>query len=122
MVSTQTADFAALADRLAEATDAQMWTVKASADRARSSTEAILAAAATVRADEPAAEDFLDACGRALCAAGVFDRVMVSRVEGSTWTPLNLYRRTSTGRVATEIVSGPGHVVEGVMQITWRPR
>ncbi|MBI3213627.1 MAG: LuxR family transcriptional regulator [Mycobacterium sp.] len=105
MVTSGTADFAALADRLMGATEAQTSTMRAPGERIGDGIVAVLEAVDALRRDEPAAGDVLAACGRALCAAAIFDRVMVSRVDGSIWSPRIVYRITTDGRVVTETVS-----------------
>ena len=45
----------------------------------------------------------LDLAPRALCQTSIFDRVLVSRVRGSTWSPQALYTRDDAGRVVLEI-------------------
>ncbi len=47
--------------------------------------------------------EVLDTAGRELCAAQIFDRVIVSRVGNSMWFPLTLYRTDERGAVTTEI-------------------
>lgn len=105
---TGTLDFADLADRLAAMGDQHAQTRLAAADQASRHLSALLDALVRVRdAADPAT--VLDRAGRELCAAAVFDRVMVSRVSGSTWFPTDIYTRCGDGRVVTEVdVEGAG--------------
>ena len=45
----------------------------------------------------------LEMAPRALCQTRIFDRVLVSRVRGSTWSPQALYTRDDAGQVVLEI-------------------
>lgn len=45
----------------------------------------------------------IELSARELCATGLFDRVMLSKVRGSTWLPQAMYRVDSRGRVTLEI-------------------
>jgi DNA-binding CsgD family transcriptional regulator len=45
----------------------------------------------------------LDLAPRALCQTQIFDRVLVSRVRGSTWSPQALYTHDDAGRVVLEL-------------------
>lgn len=55
---------------------------------------ALLEALARVRSAETP-EDVLGVAARELCAEGLFDRVLMSSVRGSTWCPEGLYRTES---------------------------
>lgn len=60
-------------------------------DQTSSALSALLQALTRVReAQRP--EDVLDLASRELCSAGLFDRVLMSSVRGSTWRPEILYR------------------------------
>ncbi|WP_147292276.1 LuxR C-terminal-related transcriptional regulator [Mycolicibacterium gilvum] len=96
------AGFAELADRLAEASAAQHRTLAASGDEAGRDLARILDALARVR-ENPRLADTLERAGRELVAAGVFGRVMVSRVRGSTWLPVVLYVSGEDGRVSVDL-------------------
>lgn len=63
---------------------------------------AILEALTRVRSERVPAS-VLDVAPRELCAAGIFKRVMVSRIEGSTWLPRELYARGPHDHVMLEI-------------------
>lgn len=49
------------------------------------------------------AQAVFDLAPQVLCQTGMFARVMVSRVAGSTWSPLALFGLTKAGRVILEI-------------------
>ncbi|MGE0218551.1 LuxR C-terminal-related transcriptional regulator [Mycolicibacterium sp.] len=63
---------------------------------------ALLDALTQVR-DTPDLSDLLDCAARELCGTGVFDRVMVSHVAGSTWSPVTLYVLTADRRVVVDV-------------------
>jgi DNA-binding CsgD family transcriptional regulator len=96
---------------LADASAARTQTMSASADRMSRDLTALLDALARVRQDAEL-PDVLDRAGRELCAAMIFDRVMVSRVSGSTWLPLALYAACDDGHLIE--IDEPGVGVEGL--------
>ena len=49
------------------------------------------------------ATQIYDLAPRLLCETGMFTRVMVSRVQGSTWSPLALFGRDEDGRATLQI-------------------
>ncbi|WP_273735344.1 LuxR C-terminal-related transcriptional regulator [Mycolicibacterium septicum] len=106
LVSPQMSDFADLADRLAAAADSRMGTTRALGQRISGDLTAMMDAVDRLRVHNPAPAQILEECGRALCAAAVFHRVMVSRVDGSTWSPQNCFAMTTDGRVVAEIGVG----------------
>ncbi|QRY48731.1 GAF domain-containing protein [Mycolicibacterium boenickei] len=74
---------------------------------------ALLASLATVRqAASPAAT--LDCAPRALATSAVFQRVMFSRVNGSTWLPEAVYGVDGERRVNVHIESHDGDRVDGL--------
>ncbi|ORA42331.1 hypothetical protein BST19_25330 [Mycobacterium bouchedurhonense] len=52
---------------------------------------------------QSSAQAVFDLAAKALCESGMFARVMVSRVVGSTWSPLAQFALTNTGRAILEI-------------------
>jgi len=64
---------------------------------------AVLGASARVRGMETA-RAVLDGASRELCAAGIFDRVMFSRVVGSVWIPQEYHLAGRDGRVRRYVV------------------
>lgn len=62
----------------------------------------MVAAQAQLRCQGSGAAVF-DTAPRALCQTRIFDRVLISRVRGSTWSPQALYARDAAGHVALEI-------------------
>lgn len=110
--SVGTLDFADLADRLAAMNDAHIPTRMASAEEASRNLRSLLEALARLRQSADLAT-VLGRAGRELCGAAVFDRVLVSRVSGSTWSPLTLYVRGADGRVSVD-VDEDGSGVEGL--------
>lgn len=52
---------------------------------------------------QTSAEAVFDLAPRALCSTGIFDRVMVSRVRGSMWSPQAFYTRDDAGRAVLEL-------------------
>jgi DNA-binding CsgD family transcriptional regulator len=103
--------FAELADQFAELSELRVRTAQESGDRLGSQLTVLMDALGRVRAETtPAA--VLSLAPRALCATGVFDRVLVSRVRGSTWLPEALYALGDTGDVMREIDGTSGGRVE----------
>ncbi len=94
-------DFAELADRLAAASDEHTRTMDAARTRSGQDLSALLDALSRLRHNEVV--DVLDCAGRELCQSAVFDRVMVSCVDGSTWSPLQLYVLGGDGRVVVDV-------------------
>ncbi|MCV7154898.1 LuxR C-terminal-related transcriptional regulator [Mycolicibacterium pyrenivorans] len=94
--------FAALADQLAGGSEDRARALTAANDRASRDLSAVLDALGRVRecSDEV---DTLDRAARELCGVELFDRVMVSRVSGSTWFPLALYAAAGDGRVSLDL-------------------
>ena len=85
-------------------------TAQESGDRLGSHLSVLLEALGRVRAETTPAS-VIDVAPRELCATGIFDRVMVSRVRGSTWLPQLLYAYNS-GAVTQEIDGDDGGPVE----------
>jgi DNA-binding CsgD family transcriptional regulator len=54
----------------------------------------------------------IDLAPRELCATRIFDRVLMSRVRGSTWLPHALYAVDDDGRVTLEIDGADGGPVD----------
>ena len=52
---------------------------------------------------QSSAQAVFDLAAKALCESGMFARVMVSRIAGSTWSPLAQFALTDTGRAILEI-------------------
>jgi DNA-binding CsgD family transcriptional regulator len=98
-------DFAELADRLAAASDEHTRTMDAARTRSGQDLSALLDALSRLRHDDLGADvvDVLDCAARELCQSAVFERVMVSRVDGSTWSPLQLYVLGGDGRVVVDV-------------------
>lgn len=90
-VGTGSADLGRLCDLLAELVAGQAAVYADLAQRPGRALAGILAALARLR-DEPLAAEVLDRAPAELCATGVFDRVLVSGVRGSVWTPRRLFR------------------------------
>lgn len=104
----ETLGFAELADRLAEVSTAQCRTRATSYDRASRDLTGLLDAVARVR-ENSELSGLLQRAGRELCGVAIFDRVMVSRVRGSTWFPELLYAVGTDGRVSVDVdESGAG--------------
>jgi DNA-binding CsgD family transcriptional regulator len=95
-----------LADRLAVMASDQARAAHAWAGQLSRDLSALLEVLARLREDRPGAGYLLDRSARELCGAGIFGRVMVSRVNGSTWLPGNLYTTTPGGRVVVDIDEG----------------
>jgi DNA-binding CsgD family transcriptional regulator len=96
------ADFAELADQLAEMSATTSLSAQQDGTRLEGALAAVLEALARIRQETvPAA--ILELAPRELCATRVFDRVMVSGIRGSTWFPQAMYAMDSVGRVALEI-------------------
>jgi DNA-binding CsgD family transcriptional regulator/putative methionine-R-sulfoxide reductase with GAF domain len=51
----------------------------------------------------PSVTEIFDQAPRLLCETGMFARVMVSRVQGSTWSPISLFCRNEQGRATLQI-------------------
>ena len=60
----------------------------------------------------PSADAVLERAPRELCAAGVFERVMISRVTGSTWSPTAVYGVNDQGQASLRIEGSPDEQVE----------
>lgn len=91
-----------LADELAEVSASRLKSVQQSSDSSAGALSAVLDALDRVRR-ETTTDAVLDAAPRQLCASGVFDRVMVSAVRGSRWSPQALYVRNDDGQVNLQI-------------------
>lgn len=107
----ETLDPAELATRLAAAGADYGRVVKDSALRASGDLGQLLDALARVRdvADEANGVDVLERAARELCATAIYDRVMVSQIDGSTWLPHGLYALGAGGRVVSDVdESGSG--------------
>lgn len=76
--------------RLRRTGAAQLQRLAVTGDRASVELSALLAALIRVR-DAGSPDAVLELAPRELCAAGVFERVLLSRVRGSTWLPDALY-------------------------------
>lgn len=110
-MSHATNGFAELADQFAAMSEAQLQTARESGSRLETHLPVLLEALGRVREETiPAA--VLDSAPSALCATGVFDRVLLSRVRGSTWLPHASYGRNGGGAVVHEIDGASGGPVE----------
>ncbi|MBB3605962.1 DNA-binding CsgD family transcriptional regulator [Mycolicibacterium sp. BK556] len=83
---------ARIADELADVSAARLRSVQQSSDDAAAALSAVLDALDRVRHESSTAA-VLDIAPRQLCASGPFDRVMLSAVRGSLWSPQALYVR-----------------------------
>ncbi|MBJ7337573.1 LuxR C-terminal-related transcriptional regulator [Mycolicibacterium sp.] len=91
--------------------DVRMRSAQESGDRMGIHLNAMLEALERVRAETiPAA--VLDLAPIELCATGIFDRVLWSRVRGSTWLPQALYGFDGVDGAIREIDGGPSGPVE----------
>lgn len=97
--------FAHIADQLADAC-AEQDALRQGAHGPDSQLSALLDALGRVRRVQRLS-DVLNRAGRELCAAQIFDRVMVSKVDGSMWFPSTLYRLDEQGGVVLEIDDPP---------------
>lgn len=100
--SPEASGFADLADRLSQLGIAREQSALQSGEQFSRALSAVLEALTVVRA-EPRPAELITASPRHLCASGIFDRVLLSRVRGSTWLPQALYRLGPTGSVTLEI-------------------
>ncbi len=101
-VTTDTLGMARTADQLAEVSAAHLASAQTSADHAAWALSAVLDALEHTRA-ETSKERALAESARHLCASGAFDRVMLSAVRGSLWSPQAIYVRNSDGQAVLEI-------------------
>lgn len=90
--------FAELSDQLAEALSA---TPPRPAQRPGVALGKVLDALHALR-NESAPARVIDSAAHEICAAGVFDRVMFSLVQGSTWLPQTTYVYEPSGQVQPE--------------------
>lgn len=97
-----TLSVAQIADELAEVSASRRMSLQQSGDGAAAALSAVLDALDRVRR-ETTPSAVLDAAPRQLCASGAFDRVMLSAVRGSRWSPEALYVRTEDGQVNLQI-------------------
>ncbi|TDO18086.1 GAF domain-containing protein [Mycobacterium sp. BK086] len=93
---------AQLADELAEVSAARLTSVQQSSDASAGALRGVLDALDRVRQESTTAS-VLGAAPRQLCASGAFDRVMLSAVRGSMWSPQALYVRDADGQVSLQI-------------------
>jgi DNA-binding CsgD family transcriptional regulator len=101
-VCPSTMSMAQLADELAEVTASRLSSLRHSSDRAAAVLTVVLDALQRVRTASTTAA-VLAAAPRQLCASGAFDRVMLSAVHGSLWSPQALYVRDDDGQVSLRI-------------------
>lgn len=87
---------------MAEVSAAQLRAVHESTDRTAGALSSVLDALERVRA-ESAMECVIPTSAERLCASGAFDRVMLSSVQGSMWSPQALYVKGRDGQVTREI-------------------
>jgi DNA-binding CsgD family transcriptional regulator len=91
-----------MSDQLTEVTLAHLSSVHKSTERSAGALSAVLAALERTRS-ETGKDRVIATAPHQLCASGVFDRVMLSSVRGSVWSPRALYVRNRDGRVTREI-------------------
>jgi len=94
--------FADVADELADMSSTTALSARESEGGFSTALTELVAAQAELRRQGSAAAVF-ELAPRALCQTRIFDRVLVSRVRGSTWSPQALYTRDDEGRVALEL-------------------
>ncbi|MCX2932388.1 LuxR C-terminal-related transcriptional regulator [Mycobacterium sp. CVI_P3] len=87
---------------MTQASAAHLRDVQGADDRCARALGAVLDALAHTRT-ETTTDGVIAAAPRQLCASGVFDRVMLSSVRGSLWSPQVLYCRGLDGQVSLEI-------------------
>jgi DNA-binding CsgD family transcriptional regulator len=104
-LATDPSGFGELADRLSQLGTAQEESALRSGAQFSTALSAVLEALATVR-DEVQPSELIASAPRRLCASGIFDRVMLSGVRGSTWLPQAIYRLGRAGEVSLEIDEG----------------
>jgi DNA-binding CsgD family transcriptional regulator len=95
-------DFGELADELSRLGTAREQSALRSGEQFSTALAVVLEALAVVRAEVHPSE-LIESAPRHLCASGIFDRVMLSGVRGSTWLPQSLYRLGRAGEVTLEI-------------------
>ncbi len=93
---------AQIADELAEVSASRGKSLQQSSDGVAAALSATLDALDRVR-QETTPSAVLDTAPRQLCVSGAFDRVMLSTVRGSRWSPEVLYVRTEDGQVNLQI-------------------
>src|ERR1700760_4547094 len=91
--------FADVADELAQMSSRTALRAPQSDGGFSASLTELVAAQGRLRRQDGAAA-VLELAPRALCQTRIFDRVLVSRVRGSTWLPQALYTRDDAGQVA----------------------
>jgi DNA-binding CsgD family transcriptional regulator len=100
---SETVGFADVADELARATSSASALSARQPDGGFSAALTELVAAQAELRKQVSAAAVFDLAPRALCQTRIFDRVLVSRVRGSTWSPQTLYACDETGQVVLEL-------------------
>ncbi|WP_431233050.1 LuxR C-terminal-related transcriptional regulator [Mycolicibacterium psychrotolerans] len=104
-VSPGTLALGQMADHLAQLSAARLGAVQRDSELSATALSAVLDALEQTRAETTTAAVLANA-PRRLCGCGAFDRVMLSTVRGSVWSPEALYVCDERGRVALEIDEG----------------
>lgn len=95
-------EFGDLADQLSRLGSEQEQSALQAGEQFSKALSSVLEALAVVRGEVRPVE-LVASAPRHLCASGIFERVMLSRVRGSTWLPGALYRLGEAGEVTLEI-------------------
>lgn len=101
-VSSEVLALDQMAGELARVRAGRLDSVRRHSELSAAALSAVLDALEQTRA-EIVADGVLDSAPRRLCECGAFDRVMLSTVRGSVWTPETLFVRDEAGQVALEI-------------------
>jgi DNA-binding CsgD family transcriptional regulator len=95
---------------LAQVSVAHLVSAQKSADRSTEALSAVLGALERTRG-EATKDRVIAMAPQRLCASGAFDRVLLSSVRGSLWSPQALYIRNRDGQATLE-VDGAGEELE----------